>query len=503
MIPAIRRRFAFAALLVGAFGVYREPAPVAQQGRTVMNMMVASLLAICASVVAHAQTFSPEELKRRAVERRAIEAVNWGMSAVNTDLMLQQMLTKTGGKVNEVIYWSRPLDWRNQTLTPNLDAIYFQAFFNTKDVGPIVLEVPPAGEGGTLNGNIVDVWQIPLEDAGPSGADAGKGGKYLLLPPSYAGSVPEGYIALRPTTYASYALLRSNLKSHGAPEVAKSVAYGKQLKVYPLAQAANPPPTRFTDAANVLFDSTIRYDVTFFTSLDRIIQSEPCLPRDRAMIDVLRSIGIEKGKPFAPDAGIKSGLEAGAREARAWLASRYATGLPTFYEGGQWLMPANPEMMEAVKADFNDPERYPVDARGVTYTYAFIGIKRLGTGQFYLISISDRNGDAFDGAKIYRLNVPANPPIEQYWSLTAYDRETHALIRDMPRASRSSQIADMQKNADGSVDIYIGPSAPAGRDANWVPTDPKHPFELMFRAYAPTRAFFEKSWKLPDVEKVN
>jgi hypothetical protein len=469
-----------------------------------MNRMVASLVAVCASTVAHAQTFSPEELNRRTVERRAIEVVNWGMSAVNTDLMLQEMLTKTGGKVNEFIYWSRPLDWRNQTLTPNPDAIYFQAFFNTKNVGPIVLEVPPAGEDGTLNGNIVDVWQMPLEDAGLSGADAGKGGKYLLLPPSYAGSIPGDYIALRPATYASYALLRSNLKSHSAAEVAKSVAYGKQTKIYPLSQAVNPPPpTKFTDAADVLFDSTIRYDATFFTSLNRIIQSEPWLPRDRAMIDILRTLGIEKGKPFAPDATIKSGLDAGAREARAWLDSRYATGLAPFYEASRWLMPANPEMMEAVKADFNDPDRYPVDARGVTYTYAFVGIKRLGAGQFYLISMNDRNGDAFDGVKTYRLTVPANAPVQQYWSLTAYDRETHALICDMPRASRSSQIAEMQKNADGSVDIYIGPKAPGGKDANWVPTDPKRPFELMFRAYAPTKAFFEKSWKLPDVEKVN
>ena len=111
--------------------------------------------------------------------------------------------------------------------------------------------------------------------------------------------------------------------------------------------------------------------------------------------------------------------------------------------------------------------------RGLTYTYAYIGIKRLGAGQFYLISIKDKDGNAFDGGKTYRLTVPANPPVEQYWSVTAYDRQTHALIRNMPRASRSSQIPEMQKNADGSVDVYFGPKAPAGKESNWVPTDPK------------------------------
>ena len=61
----------------------------------------------------------------------------------------------------------------------------------------------------------------------------------------------------------------------------------------------------------------------------------------------------------------------------------------------------------------------------------------------------------------------------------------------------------MQTNADGSMDVYFGPTAPAGKEPNWVPTDPKRGFELMFRAYAPTKAFFEKTWKLPDVERIN
>ena len=464
------------------------------------NLLCAGLALIWTVLSANAQQFSAEDLARRTIERRAIEVVNWGMSAVNTDLMLQEMRTKTAGKVNQIVYWSRPLDWHNQTLTPNPDAIYLMAFFNTKDAGPVVLEIPAAGIDGSLNGNIVDTWQVPLEDAGPSGADAGKGGKYLLLPPGYADAVPEGYIVLRPTTFGGYALLRSNLKSHGDADVAKSVAYGKKVKVYPLSQAANPPPTVFTDAADVVYDSTIRYDASFFTSLDHVVQNEPWLPRDRAMIDVLRSLGIEKGKPFNPDAKTKAALETGAREAQAWLESRYDTVLPPFYAGGRWLLPALPELLAAVQADFNDPNKYPVDARGVTYTFAFVGIKRLGAGQFYLVSLRDKDGNPYDGGKTYRLTVPANPPVEQYWSLTAYDRQTHALIRNMPRASRSSQIPEMQKNADGSVDIYVGPKAPAGKETNWVPTDPRRGFELMFRAYAPTKALFDKTWRLPDIQ---
>ena len=458
---------------------------------------------IFAATSARAQDALPNDVTTRAVERRAIEAMNWGMAAVNTDLMLQEMLNKTAGKVNQVVYWGRPLDWHNQTLTPNPDAIYLMAFFNTKDAGPIVLEIPAAGEDGLLNGNIVDFWQVPLEDAGPSGADAGKGGKYLLMPPGYTGPVPDGYIALRPATFGGYALLRSNLESHSDADVAKSVAYGRKVKVYPLSQAANPPRTVFTDAVNVMFDSSIRYDASFFTSLNRVVQSEPWLSRDRAMIDVLRTLGIEKGKPFNPDAKTRAALETGAREAQAWLEARYDTSLPPFYPGSRWNSLASPEMIAAVQKDFNDPDKYPVDARGMTYTYAFVGLKRLGTGQFYLVSLRDKDGNPFDGGKTYRLTVPANPPVQQYWSLTAYDRQRHTLIRNMPRASRSSQIPELQKNADGSVDVYVGPVAPTGKELNWVPTDPQRGFELMFRAYAPTKVFFDKTWKLPDVERVN
>ena len=245
-----------------------------------------------------AQNLSVDDLTHRNIERRGVEAMIWGMPAVNTDLMLQEMLGKTKAKVNEIVYWSRPASWKNQTLTPNPNSIYFMSFWNTKD-GPIVVDVPPA-QGGSIAGNIVDVWQMPLEDAGPEGADKGEGGKYLILPPGYTGEAPAGYIPLRSDTYSGFALLRSNLKSHSDADIDTSVAYGKHIRVYPLSEAANPPPTNFTDAFDTMFDSTIRYDASFYQNLDRVVQNEPWLQRDRAMIDQLKTIGIEKGKPFHP-----------------------------------------------------------------------------------------------------------------------------------------------------------------------------------------------------------
>jgi hypothetical protein len=449
------------------------------------------------------KSFSAAELTERTVQRRAVEAVIWGMPAVNTDLMLQEMLTKTSGKVNQIVYWGRPLDWHNQTLTPNPDAIYFMAFFNTKDVGPVVIDVPPGDANGSFNGNIVTVWQMPLEDAGLLGVDKGKGGKFLILPPGYKEKGPDGFIPLQSDTFGGYMLFRANFKSHSDADVQASIAYGKRMKVYPLAQAGNPPATVFTDVKDIDFDSTIRYNATFFENLNRIVQTEPWLDRDRVMIDQLKSLGIEKGKPFNPSAATKAILTSAAREAGEWLEKKYDAGLPPFFSPtSRWTFPAHPDLIAAAQTGFADPNAYPVDLRGLSYSYAYIGIKRLGAGQFYLISIRDKDGKAFDGAKTYHLKVPANVPVEQYWSVTLYDRQTHALIKNMARASRSSQIPEMHKNADGSIDVYFGPKVSAGKEANWVPTDPKRGFELMFRLYAPKKEFFDKKWVLPDVEKV-
>ena len=78
----------------------------------------------------------------------------------------------------------------------------------------------------------------------------------------------------------------------------------------------------------------------------------------------------------------------------------------------------------------------------------------------------------------------------------------HALIKNMDSASRASNNTELQKNADGSLDIFFGPKAPEGKATNWVPTDPKREFEAMFRLYAPTKALFEKTWVLPAIERV-
>ncbi len=442
------------------------------------------------------------ELSQRSIERRAIEAVIWGIPAVNYDRMFQAGV-EAGAGPNEMVYWSRPISWLNQTLTPNPNTIYLMPFIDTTSVGPMVMEIPPA-EGGAIVGSLMDVWQVPIEDVGIAGVDQGQGGKYLILPPDYEGSVPDGYIPMPSPTYQTYALLRSNIADDSDAGIAASVEYARQIKLYPLSQAADAPPTPFVDAIDVLYDATIPYDLRFFESLDRIVQTEPWLERDKAMIEALRSIGIEKDKQFQPDERTTQILNDAIVEARAWIDAQYDNvSSNTFNEGTHWVIPVSPDFYTEHQNGYTDPDSYRVDERGVAYHFFFFAPKRLGEGQFYFLAIHDENGNDLDGGSTYRLRVPADAPVRQYWSVVAYDRETHALIRDMPRSSRASNMPEVQQNADGSVDVWLGPEAPEGKESNWIPTKADGRFELLFRFYGPEPALFDKTWVLPDLERVN
>lgn len=466
-----------------------------------LTLLALGLLLRLPIQTAQAETFSEAELERRAMERRAVEAVIWGMPVVNYDLMFQSFVRDAKGGVNQVLYWSGLSDWKNQYLTPNPDTIYFMPFFSTKDAGPMVLEIPRANDG-SITGTIMDCCQMALEDVGPAGVDKGMGGKYLILPPGYKGEVPDGFIPLPSQTNQGFALLRSILKSRDKADIAKAVEYGKRIKLYPLSAATKPPETTFVDAIDVVVSGVIPYDVRFFQSLDRMVQSEPWIERDRAMIDPLKSLGIEKGKPFKPDDKTTAILKSAAQEALALFDLRYETIYEPFNKGTRWFLPADKDLTGSIQSGFTKADIYPTDGRGILFYFAYSTIKHLGAGQFYLFVSRDKEGNPLNGADTYRLHVPPKPPVKQYWSAVLYDFATHALIRDMPIASRSSQSPGLQTNADGSVDVYFAPKAPAGKESNWIPTDAKGRFEALFRFYGPEKPLFEKTWILPDIEKV-
>jgi hypothetical protein len=173
-----------------------------------------------------------------------------------------------------------------------------------------------------------------------------------------------------------------------------------------------------------------------------------------------------------------------------------------FYKGTNWFFPANAENKESITNSYKITDIYPTDNRGICYMIAFFSAKHLGESQFYLMTMKDKDGNLLKGDTSYRVTVPANVPVKQYWSMTVYNRETHTFIENAKWMGRSSQTPGFKKNDDGTVTLYFGPEPPTQGESNWVPTDPNGDFEILTRFYGPTKALFDQSWKLNDLEKM-
>lgn len=426
----------------------------------------------------------------------------WGMPIVNFHAM-REGLKKVGVGYNDVAYQAKLQTWKLQFTTNNATTPYVHIFWNVS-AGPVVVELPAVvGTGVGLFGNFLDAWQRPLDDVGNDGLDHGNGGKFLILPPNYQGEVPAGYIPLRQETNNGFAVLRMIIGEKSPAELSKMEQLVKKIQVYPLAQADNPPATRHIDIHDKLVDGIVRYDDSFFDGLNDMIQEEPIETKDLAMMGLLRSIGISKGLPFQPAKERRRVLLKGVAEARDYMFSYLFDSMPRFYGAGRhWI---NPVARSATQTAFNwlQPGYLDVDERAVMYRIAYTGMKRLGASSLYLASAHDSQGKRLDGAQSYKLNVPGNAPIRNFWSVTAYEDESAAWFRDVARANIDSLDKRIARNPDGSVDVYFGPQAPKGMENNWIPTVPGKTYFLLFRFYGPKKAVFDRSFKLDDLEPIH
>jgi hypothetical protein len=361
------------------------------------------------------------ELNRQTLEQRAVTAAIWGMPIVSVDAMRQAFFRDAKANYNDVVFWSEPSDWKNQTTTPNASARYVYFNFNTKG-GPVVVEIPPAVDAG-LFGTLLDAWQVPLADVGPEGEDQGKGGKYLLLPPDFRGDAQTDYIVIRPQTFNGYALFRAIPKSSSAADVSNAIALVKKMRLYPLVKADSPPEQHFVDMTGKLFDGIVRFDGSFYVSLAQMINEEPVLTQNRAMMGLLLPLGIEKGKEFKPDTTTQAVLAQSAREAHGWLMNGLLAYSTHHWPDSRWGVPAAPVAIETAFS-FERTDYLDVDARGIGYFSFYAPPKKLGVATFYVGTFKDANGDLLRGEAGYRLRVPPKAPAQQFWALTLYDRET-------------------------------------------------------------------------------
>ncbi|WP_146573679.1 DUF1254 domain-containing protein [Botrimarina hoheduenensis] len=377
-------------------------------------------------------------------------------------------------------------------LTGNNSTIYAFASIDLKVDGPTVVEIPPG-----MYGNANDAAFKYLTDFGPTGPDKGNGGKYLFLPPGDKGEVPDGYFVFRSPGYRIWAMMR------GFGEVGtgdQAVNWFKQrLQVYPLA--TGPRKQTVTNCSGKGANTLPPEDGSYFAMLNDIIQYEPSELFDSELLGRLATLGIEKGKPFKPDARMKRIFDQAAKQAVAMSrAIVYASRDPeiNYWSDRHW------EKMFIRNTEFTEHGHADIDARTLWHYQAICVSPNLlsttpGVGTAYLTCFRDEEGAYLLGDRNYRLRVSAKPPVKRFWAVTAYDPISRSLLDSGGNITVGS-LGDPDVNADGSVDIYFGTKAPRGKEKNWIKTDPAKGFFVVFRLYGPLMGYIEKNWKLNDFE---
>jgi hypothetical protein len=427
--------------------------------------------------------------------QRASQAYLWGIPAVGLNEWRRAHYDVFGGKSGEMLNY---FDFAEKLgiLTPNYTTPYIATFIDLKETGPFVVEVP----AGLIAGMILDNWQRVLADLGVVGPDMGKGGKYLIMPPGYGTVEAPGYFVVQATSrdvLAGFRLLGADKEEAIAELVPQIRTYS-----WTLEGTGEPMPARA--AGDRKWTQMPPRGMAYWDSLNEVIQRNPVDERDRLILAQLKFLGIEKGKPFEPDERqtklLKDGVFVGEAMAKANTTDKRVE--PPFWEGTNW------KHALVVSVDQRANTYDQIDERAAWFYEAVVISKAMltqtpGVGQRYIASYKDANDAWLSGENTYKLHVPANPPAKGFWSVTAYDEATRQMpVTEQGRPDISSRKEDIVMNEDGSIDVYFGPKAPEGHEANWVQTNPDKGWFAYFRFYGPTEAFFDKSWGLPDIEKV-
>ena len=365
--------------------------------------------------------------------------------------------------------------------------------------GRPVIELPP-GMLGVLD----DMAFQYITDLGAAGPDKGKGGNFLVLPPGYDGDVPEGYFVVQSKTYGVWNFMRGYL-TDGVEAASKNIR--DNLKVYPLSQADTPPAMEFVNVSGSEMNTVVATDVSFYSGLNDVIQQEPEGFLGVERTGQLAAIGIEKGKDFAPDDRMQAILEDAAKIgdgiARAYTYFPRDPGVKVFGEDSAWVL-AFPDR----NTFFMRGEGRNLDGR-TTFHYGYIvvspamAIRSAGKGSDYTMAMLDSEKRPLDGAKTYKLTMPADVPVKDFWAVTMYDTQTRSQLQtDQQFPTLDSYTEGMQKNPDGSIDVYFGPTPPEGKESNWLQSVPGKGWFIALRMYGPLEPWLDGSWQPGEIELV-
>jgi hypothetical protein len=391
---------------------------------------------------------------------------------------------------------------RHVAFTPNSDTPYGAGCLDLTD-GPFAVEMPPGPFIGLANSH----HQSWILDMGLPGPDAGKGGKHLILPPGYKGEVPQGYFVGRsPSNKVLLAVRAMPVKG----DVRGAMDALRTIQIYPLATAASPKLLKFVDITEKEMDGTcLRWEdnLKYWEKLHEIIDAEPLVDRFLPMHGQLAALGIEKGKPFAPDARMKGILEKAAKAGRdQMLVSAFASSRPDrlAWKDRKWewagLVPESAQFETKGGVDLEARDRWFAQA---ILTSPAMFRRRKGAGSLYWLGHRDATGAYVDGGTTYKLTVPLPVPAGLFWSITIYDAATRSQIKTKQDKAALRSLFELKELGDAkAVDLYFGPKAPAGQESRWIQTIPGKGWFTYFRIYGPKEPVFDGSWKPGDFEVI-
>jgi hypothetical protein len=420
------------------------------------------------------------------------------LGAVAIRAFLSSLAAQGADAPNKIAIFEQLMDSQSMVLTANTSTLYAFSRTDLAKDGPTVIEVPPG-----MLGFLDDDWQRFVGDIGVTGPDRGKGGKYLVVPPGYDGQTPQEYFLLKPRTNKNFLFLRGSI-AEGLEAGAKNMTSG--IRIYPLRDAAKPAPTTFINMSGKSFNSLFPNNLAYYEHLNQIIQDEPIDAIDPAQRGAIATIGIVKGKPFTPDERMKKLLTEAATLGSA--TARAITFEPRL--DGVYLYPDTDSVWSAFFANRNATFEsdgtmqleaavlYYFNAGGVTPAMAKTGV---GVGSDYAGAYLDAKKQPFDGSKTYKLHLPPNVPVNNFWAVTIYDTQTRSMLQTGQRfPTVGSQTKGIEKNADSSFDIYFSPKAPTGKENNWLQTVPGKSFFVILRMYGPLEPWLNKTWRPSEIE---
>jgi hypothetical protein len=332
--------------------------------------------------------------------------------------------------------------------------------------GPVTLSVPATGSR-YLTIQFISAWTETFAIVSRKELD-GRAATLYLTPPGWTGAAPPGYRRIACPT--SIVAVRLRLFVGGEGDLASVRSLQRQF-VFSSAPPLPPTPS------------------TFLEALGALLPANPPPPALRSAFERLASIGLSVDRGFDPnvlDAESRRDLDSAIALSRKDIPRltrqqrRVGAGWVVFGSG-----PAIPRTLE---------ERI---ARADAGPDAFAALP--DPELVYAVGSADSNGEPLQGDRRYVITLaPADPPpVDGFWSFTVYTASGRTVFG--ARNSIHSSTPYLNKTADGSVRITLGPSLPLAEQYNWLPLEPGEGARVVLRLYQPHRAVFDGSWRPPAI----